>query len=211
MPSWETLAAFVIASSILIAIPGPSVLFVVGRSLAHGRRCGLMSVLGNELDALVLVAAVALGVGSVVAQSIVLFTAVKLVGAAYLIYLGIHAMRQRTVHFGDATRPRSLSSWVSLRQGFFVGVTNPKTIVFFVAVLPQFVIFDAGNVVGQMFILGLIFTVVVFACDSAWVLAAGAARGWFATSAKRLVALRTAGGAMMVGLGGALALTGTKA
>ena len=95
MPAFETLVAFVVASMILIVIPGPSVLFVVGRSLSLGRPGGLLSVLGNELGALPLVAAVALGVGTVVAESIVVFTVIKLLGAAYLVYLGVQAIRHR--------------------------------------------------------------------------------------------------------------------
>ncbi|MFV0432766.1 MAG: LysE family translocator, partial [Leucobacter sp.] len=95
MPTLEALAAFALASVILIVIPGPSVLFVIGRSLSYGRRGGLMSVLGNGLGALPLVAAVAFGVGAVVAQSILLFTIIKLLGAAYLIYLGVQAIRHR--------------------------------------------------------------------------------------------------------------------
>jgi threonine/homoserine/homoserine lactone efflux protein len=211
MPSWEALTAFAFASLILIAIPGPSVLFVVGRSLTLGRRSGLLSVLGNEIGALPLVAAVAFGIGTVVAQSIVLFTIVKLVGASYLIYLGVQAMRHRRDHPGiDATQYQSPSSWVSLRQGFIVGATNPKTMVFFVAALPQFVDFHAGNVAIQMMTLGLVFTVIAFVCDSIWALLAGTARLWFATSTKRLESVRGVGGAMMVGLGGTLALTGNK-
>jgi threonine/homoserine/homoserine lactone efflux protein len=212
MPSWEVLAAFAVASVIIIAIPGPSVLFVIGRSLSSGRRAGLLSVVGNELGALPLVAAVALGVGTVVAQSILLFTAIKLAGAAYLVYLGVQAIRHRRDHAMVATSGQPpASSWQSLRQGFIVGVTNPKTIVFFVAALPQFVDIHAGAVATQMMILGLTFTLIAWACDSVWALAAGTARAWFATSGERLSALRAAGGTMMIGLAGALALTSNKA
>lgn len=212
MPSWEALAAFVVASLIIIAIPGPSVLFVIGRSLSSGRRVGLLSVLGNELGALPLVAAVAFGVGTIVAQSILLFTVIKLAGAAYLAYLGIQAIRHRQDHAAILNPGQGqVSSWVSLRQGFIVGLTNPKTIVFFVAALPQFVDIHAGNVATQMIVLGVVFTVIAFVCDSLWALAAVTARAWFATSARRLAAIRAAGGAMMLGLAGALALTNSKA
>ncbi|BBX36586.1 translocator [Mycolicibacterium mageritense DSM 44476 = CIP 104973] len=213
MPSWEALLTFSFASLILIAIPGPSVLFVIGRSLARGRRSGLLSVLGNELGSLLPMTAVAFGVGSIVAQSILLFTIVKIVGASYLIYLGIQAIRHRRDHSGgtNATEQRPPSGWVTLRQGFIVGATNPKTIVFFVAALPQFVDFHAGNVATQMMVLGLAFTVIAFVCDSIWAVLAGAAREWFASSDKRLESVRAAGGVMMVGLGGSLALTGNKA
>ncbi|MFI2486628.1 LysE family translocator [Promicromonospora kroppenstedtii] len=229
MPAFETLVAFVVASVILIVIPGPSVLFVVGRSLSLGRPGGLLSVLGNELGALPLVAAVALGVGTVVAESIVVFTVIKLLGAAYLVYLGVQAIRHRrdgAEPDGDGAGPgnaagagagleapagrRTPSRWAILRQGFVVGVTNPKTIVFFVAALPQFVDVRAGQVPLQMMVLGLVFTLVALVFDSIWAVLAGAARSWFASSPRRLAAIRATGGGMMIGLGGTLAFSGSK-
>jgi len=213
VPTLEAVLAFAAASAILIAIPGPSVLFVIGRSLSLGRRGGLMSVLGNELGALPLVAAVAFGVGSVVAESIVLFTAVKVLGGAYLVYLGVQAIRHRSEGVDDAADGAGVapSSWSVLRQGFIVGVTNPKTIVFFVAALPQFVDFRAGYVPVQMMVLGLAFTLVALTFDSVWALLAGTAREWFARSPRRLATVRGAGGGMMIGLGTSLVVTGNKA
>jgi threonine/homoserine/homoserine lactone efflux protein len=212
VPNPHTLVAFAVASVILVAIPGPSVLFVIGRSLSLGRRAGLVSVLGNELGALPLVAAVAFGVGSVVADSIALFSIVKLLGGAYLVYLGVQAVRHRKEALDDPAQLdlAPTSSWRVLQQGFIVGVTNPKTIVFFVAALPQFVDFHAGNVPVQMIVLGLVFTVVAFLCDSVWALLAGTARLWFARSPQRLTAVRATGGSMMIALGGSLILTGDK-
>ena len=212
MPTLQAIAAFAVASMILLAIPGPSVLFVIGRSLSLGRRGGLMSVVGNELGGLPLVAAVAFGVGAVVADSIVLFTVVKLLGGAYLAYLGVQAIRHRRDGLDDTPGAAAAgpSSWSVLRQGFLVGVTNPKTIVFFVAALPQFVDFHAGYVPLQMIVLGLVFTLVALVFDSLWALLAGSARQWFARSPRRLSAVRATGGGMMIGLGGSLVLTGTK-
>lgn len=213
MPTLEALAAFALASVILIVIPGPSVLFVIGRSLSYGRRGGLMSVLGNGLGALPLVAAVAFGVGAIVAQSIMLFTIIKLLGAAYLVYLGVQAIRHRkdSVTDGTDSARRSLTPAVMLRQGFIVGVTNPKTIVFFVAVLPQFVSFEAGAIPLQMMVLGLVFVTIGFICDAVWAILAGTAQAWFAKSPRRLSGIRVIGGGLMIGLGGGLALTGNKA
>lgn len=213
MPSTDSLLAFSLASVVLIAIPGPSVLFVIGRSLSLGRRGGLWSVVGNELGALLPAAAVALGVGSVVAQSIALFTIVKLLGAAYLGYLGIQAIRHRRagLEILAGSPARRTSSRTMLRQGFIVGATNPKTIVFFVAALPQFVDFHAGAVPLQMLVLGLVFTAIALVFDSAWALLAGSARAWFARSPRRLSAIRATGGGMMVGLAGSLALAENKA
>lgn len=206
MPPLEALLTFALASLILIAIPGPSVLFVIGRSLSLGRRGGLWSVVGNELGGLIPITAVALGIGSIVAQSIALFTAVKLLGASYLAYLGVQAIRHRRDGLGDATEvtPRTVPSRTILRQGFIVGATNPKTIVFFVAALPQFVDFHAGAVPTQMMVLGLVFTLIALACDATWALLASSARAWFARSPRRLSAIRTTGGGMMIGLGGTL-------
>jgi len=212
VPSLEALIAFALTSVVLIAIPGPSVLFVIGRSLAWGRSAGLWTVLGNELGSLVPIGAVAFGVGAIVAQSVALFTVIKVLGALYLAYLGIQAIRHRRDGIGDASEasPRRVSPLVMLRQGFIVGATNPKTIVFFVAALPQFVDFHAGAVPVQMMILGLVFTVIAFACDATWALLAGSARAWFAKSPRRLAAVRGTGGGMMIGLGGVLLLADNK-
>jgi threonine/homoserine/homoserine lactone efflux protein len=207
----ENLWAFVVAAVILIVIPGPSVLFTIGRSLALGRVGGLLSVLGNALGVLPLAAAVALGVGAVVAQSVVLFTIIKFAGAAYLVYLGVQAIRHRADAAASVDRkaaPRS--HWRQLGEGFVVGVTNPKTIAFFVAVLPQFVSFSAGSIPLQLFELGVVFIVLALICDSVWALAASAARSWFARSPKRLEHLSATGGVMMIGLGGVLALSGNR-
>lgn len=212
VPSAEALAAFALASIILIVVPGPSVLFVVGRSLSLGRRAGLLTVLGNELGVLPIIAAVAFGVGAIIAESVVLFTAIKFLGAAYLIYLGIMAIRHR--HSGvnevDAPSAGPLTAGRVLLQGFIVGVTNPKSIIFFGAALPQFVDFHAGMVPLQMMVLGLVFAVIALVSDAVWALLAGTARAWFARSPRRIAATRTTGGVMMIGLGGALVLTGSR-
>ncbi|CCQ47729.1 lysE type translocator family protein [Pseudarthrobacter siccitolerans] len=201
--------AFALTSLVLIAIPGPSVLFVIGRSLALGRKGGLLSVLGNALGMVPQIIAVALGVGVVLAQSVVLFTIIKIAGAAYLVHLGIQAIRHRGGTAAAGPVPPS-STWRMVREGFLVGATNPKTIVFFVAVLPQFVDYAAGSIPLQLALLGVIFLVIALVSDSIWALAAGTARHWFARSPKRIASLSAAGGVMMIGLGGTLALTGSK-
>lgn len=209
MPPIENLVAFVAASVVIIVIPGPSVLFVIGRSIALGRRAGVLSVVGNALGTVPAVLAVAFGVGAIVASSIVAFTVLKIVGAIYLVWLGMQAIRHRNAHVtGAAVAPTS--SWTLLRQGFVVGLTNPKTIAFFVAVLPQFVDPHAGAVWSQLLVLGFLFQVLALTCDSVWALAAGTARTWFARSPKRISTLSATGGVMMIGLGGALAFTGAK-
>jgi threonine/homoserine/homoserine lactone efflux protein len=207
----ENLLAFAAAAVVLIVIPGPSVLFTIGRSLALGRLGGLLSVLGNAMGVVPLAAAVALGVGAVVAQSVVLFTTIKIAGALYLVYLGVQAIRHRRASGTAMTTgvaPRS--HWRQLVEGFVVGITNPKTIAFFVAVLPQFVDFSTGMIAVQLFELGLVFIVLALVCDSIWALAASAARTWFARSPRRAEGLAATGGVMMIGLGGVLALSGNR-
>jgi threonine/homoserine/homoserine lactone efflux protein len=207
----DSLLAFSAAAIVLIIIPGPSVLFSVGRALTLGRTGGLLSVLGNALGLLPVVAAVALGVGTIVAESVVLFTIIKVAGALYLMYLGIQAIRHRHDRAraaADGVPPRS--RWRQLGEGFVVGVTNPKTIAFFVAVLPQFVDLHAGAVPLQMLELGLVFFVIAVLSDSAWVLAAAATRAWFGRSPRRMATLSATGGGMMIGLGGILLLTGNR-
>ncbi|WP_308282570.1 LysE family translocator [Pseudonocardia nigra] len=184
MPSVETLLTFALAGIVLVAIPGPSVLFIVGRALAHGRRAALASVAGNTTGASLVVVVVALGLGAVAAQSAVVFTTIKLVGASYLVYLGVQTVRKRgdlVAALGSpAVGPDRRMFW----QGVVVGFTNPKVLVFFAAVLPQFVDADAGSAVTQMLVLGLLFAVIAAGLDSLWGLAAGTARDWFATSAR---------------------------
>jgi len=213
MPTTQALLGFALASFVIIVIPGPSVLFSIARSLSMGRRSGLVTVLGNTMGQVPLIIAVAVGVGAIVAQSIVLFTVVKLIGAGYLVYLGVQAIRHRNDH-ADAGGVDVLTA-MPLRtvfwQGFVVGVTNPKSIVFFLAVLPQFVDYRAGAVPMQMIILGAVFILIAMLSDSVWVFIAGTARDWFARSPKRLSTMRATGGTLMVGLGAALALSGNKA
>lgn len=204
------LLAFVLASALLIMIPGPSVLFVLGRSIALGRRGGLLSVLGNALGMLPAIAAVALGIGALVAQSVVIFTIVKIVGAAYLIFLGIQAIRHRKQRAMPDQTVAPRSTLRLLLEGFVVGITNPKTIAFFVAVLPQFIAHDAGSIPLQLAELGLIFFLMALIMDGTWALIAGSARAWFGRSPKRIERMGAAGGGMMIGLGGVLLLTGTK-
>ena len=209
MLSLEQLLTFALASVLLTLIPGPTVLFVIGRSLSLGRRAGLLSVVGNTLGLLPVVVAVALGVGALVAESVVVFTAVKVVGAAYLIYLGVQAVRHRGAD-AEALPTTSRSTLRIVRDGFMVGVSNPKAVVFLAAVLPQFVDHSAGGITGQLLALGLVFMVVALVSDGTYAYAAGTARNWFSSSPRRLSRMQASGGLMMIGLGGSLALTGQK-
>jgi threonine/homoserine/homoserine lactone efflux protein len=182
--------------------------------VALGRRAALLTVLGNAAGVLLLVLAVAAGLGAVLGavleRSSVLFDGVRLVGAAYLVYLGVDAIRHRkalsTVLDATVVRP----SRRLLREGFVVGVTNPKLVVFFTAVLPQFVRPDAGPVPVQLLILGSVFVALALVLDSIWALAAGTARAWLSARPHRLERLGGAGGVVIVGLGVRVALTGRR-
>jgi threonine/homoserine/homoserine lactone efflux protein len=204
------LLTFAIAAALLIALPGPSVLFVIGRTLALGRRAGLLSVVGNAAGMLVQTSLVALGVGAIVAQSIVVLTVIKFAGAAYLVFLGIQAIRHRREVSAPVEQGPPRSTMRLLGEGFVVGITNPKSIIFFVAILPQFIDPAAGAIPWQLAELGLVFVLLALVMDSTWVFTAGAARHWFGRSPKRLSQLGVAGGVVMIGLGGALAATGVK-
>ncbi|MCX6466109.1 MAG: LysE family translocator [Pseudonocardiales bacterium] len=214
MPSVETLVTFALAGIVLVVVPGPSVLFIVGRALAHGRRAALTSVAGNTVGAMVVVVVVALGLGAVAASSAAVFTTLKIAGAVYLCYLGVQTIRHRgAAALGDATPGAGVpgggpAGRTLFRQGVVVGVTNPKVLVFFAAVLPQFVDPAAGSATTQMLVLGLLFALIASVLDSLWGLAAGAARDWFATSPVRLRRLGATGGATMIALGAGLAVSG---
>lgn len=209
MPSLESFLTFTLAGVVLVVVPGPSVLFIVARALAHGRRAALTSVAGNTAGASLVAVAVALGLGVVAERSVAVFTALKLAGAAYLIYLGVQTIRRR----GDLALTLGAHPAADrrlFRQGVLVGATNPKVLVFFTAFLPQFVDPAAGSATIQMLVLGLLFALVASVLDSMWGLAAGTARDWFATSPRRLSRLGGAGGITLIGVGVALAVTGHR-
>jgi threonine/homoserine/homoserine lactone efflux protein len=207
----EHLLTFVLLAVVLILVPGPSVLFVVTRSLTLGARAGLATVVGNATGAYTQVVAVALGIGALVQESIHVFTAIKLAGAAYLVYLGAQTFchRRSLVAALDTPVERKRARRI-FADAYLVGVLNPKVVVFFMAILPQFVDPSAGAVAVQLLLLGAIFCLIALVCDSMWALAAGAARTWLAGSPRRLAAIGGTGGVVMIGLGAGLALTGRK-
>lgn len=205
MFSAENLLAFVVAAVIMVVIPGPTVLFTVGRSIALGRWGGFLTILGTAVGSVLLVIAVAAGVGIVIAQSLVLLTIVKVLGAAYLAYLGIQTIRhRREAAAATVQAPTTRSNFRQLAEGFMVSVTNPKSIAFFVAILPQFVNPSAGSIPFQMALLGSIVVAVGLVCDTVWVLASSAARSWFARSPRRIEAMSATGGGLMIALAVAL-------
>lgn len=206
VPTTSQWLTFVVASALFIQVPGPSLLFTIGRALTVGRRDALLSVVGNALGLVSQVLLVAAGLGAVVAASAHAYVVLKVVGAAYVVWLGIQAIRHRAdaraaLAAVDSREVARASARRSLRIGFTVGLTNPKSIVFFVAFLPQFVNERAGHTGVQLALLGLVFGAMAVTSDSAWALAASKARDWFARRPHRLDRLGTAGGVMMIGLG----------
>lgn len=207
----DTLLAFIVAAFVMVVIPGPTVLFTIGRSIALGRLGGFLSIVGTAIGSIVLVIAVALGVGTVIAQSVVLFTIVKVLGAGYLVFLGIQAIRHRHAAAAAVTGARTTKTGLQLLvEGFVVGLTNPKSIAFFLAILPQFVDLHGGSVPLQLFVLGVIVVAIGVTCDAIWVLLASAARDWFGRSPRRLSIMSATGGGMMIGLGAFLLLWSEK-
>jgi threonine/homoserine/homoserine lactone efflux protein len=205
------LLEFALLSYALILVPGPNILFVVSRSLQLGRLPGIAAVVGGQSGVYVQVIAVALGIGALVERSVAIYTVIRLAGAAYLIVLGVQAIRHRrslAAILGGAARPATIGRM--LRDGFVVGLTNPKAIVFFAAVLPQFADRAAGHVPLQLLLLGAIFVAIALVSDSMWALIAGTARSWFTRSPRRLELIGGTSGLVMIGIGASLALTGRK-
>ena len=205
--------AFAAVVSVLIAIPGPSVLFTISRALTVGRRAALLTVIGNELGLCVQVIAVAFGVGAVMERSAQVITVVKLAGAVYLAFLGAQAIRhRRSMAEALAARVAPVRPLRAIRDGFVVGVANPKTIVFFVVALPEFTTTAPGHlpVPAQMLILGALFPVIALVLDSAWAAIAGTARQWLVGSPRRLALIGGVGGLVMIGLGVSIAATGRE-
>ena len=196
---WE----YCIAAVIIILAPGPSVLFVIARAIAWGRATAIATVAGNVMGAFSLSVVVAVGLGPILQRSELAFTSVQVLGGGYLVYLGISAIKHSQIHASDMTNQGDIrpSKWKSIRDGYWVGALNPKGIVFFAAILPQFVDREAGGVTSQLILMGAIFGIFAFFSDGGWGILAGTIRNWLATEMIRLVRMRMAGGIVMILLG----------
>jgi threonine/homoserine/homoserine lactone efflux protein len=188
---------------IIILAPGPSVLFVIARAIAWGRKVAVFTVAGNVTGSFVLSVFVALGLGPILQRSDLAYTAVQWGGGLYLMYLGFDAIKHRKVHAADMTNQGNTEPTAlrSMRDGFWVGALNPKAIVFYAAVLPQFIDRDKGQITAQLILLGAIFSTLAFISDGSWGLLAGTARAWLANDPSRLEKLRATGGSIMIILG----------
>lgn len=208
--SVDQLVGFALAAVALTVLPGPSVLFVVSRVLSEGPRAGFATVAGTEAGVLLQGVCVAVGLGDLVQESILAHTVVKAVGAAYLIYLGARAIRDRS-RLSDRLRDGLHSEPGRLaRSGFIVGATNPKGFLLFAAILPQFVDPQRGHATEQMIVLAAVAAAIAFATDSCWALLAGRASRWFSSSPRRAEQIGTASGAVMIGLGVSVAAGGRQ-
>jgi threonine/homoserine/homoserine lactone efflux protein len=204
--------AFALASVVLIVIPGPGVLFIVGRALSHGRRTAVATALGHAVGNYCVAALVAVGLGTLLQRSDQVFLAVKLAGALYLVWLGVHAIRHRKDLAGalEAAAPAPRQGWRAFRDGIVVGLTNPKAYILFGAILPQFVNRPAGHLAAQMLLLALVPCAIGAITDCTWGLAASGVRSWFASSPRRYAMVGGAGGLAMIAVGVTVAVTGRK-
>lgn len=202
----DTLLPFIAFSLVIIAIPGPSVMFAISRALVLGRRGAIITVVGNGIGVFVQAVAVSVGLGILIESNEVLMTVIRLAGAGFLIYLGINSLRHRRDGIDSPETANKTPSRNLLRESIIVGMSNPKTIVFFSAIFPQFVDAARGPIVLQMLILSVVFVVFGISGDAIYALSAGAARDWFAQSPQRIVTIRVIGGTLILGLGVATAL-----
>ena len=196
---WE----YLIAAILIMLAPGPSVLFTIARAIAWGRRAAVATVFGNATGMFLVSVLVAIGLGPVLQSSKPFYYAVQLLGGLYLIYLGYAAIAASKIDAQSMTSTEGLKPSIitSIRNGFWVGVLNPKSIVFFAAILPQFVDQEKDNVTAQLLILGAIFAAVALISDGSYGFLAGTVRNWLAGDVKRLIFMRRFGGVVMIGLG----------
>ena len=197
------LPEYIVAAMVIILAPGPSVLFVIARAIAWGRKTAVFTVAGNVTGAFALSTLVAIGLGPILQKSDLAYAAIQWGGGLYLMFLGVDAIRHRRVHAEDMRNQGDIAPGIarSMRDGFWVGALNPKGLVFYAAILPQFVDREKGNVALQLIFLGAIFSILAFISDGSWGLLAGTARQWLATDPKRLEKLRATGGTVMIVLG----------
>jgi len=210
MPTPRTLLLFAPVALGLLVIPGPAVLYIVARSIDQGRAAGVASVLGIHTGSLVHVAAAAVGLSALLVSSTVAFGVVKYAGAAYLIVLGIRKLLERTDEDPDVDEPPSRSLRSIYLQGIVVNVLNPKTALFFLAFLPQFVDVDRGAVWLQMIVLGMTFIALGMISDGLYAMVAARAGRLLRSSARFRTAQRYVSGGIYVSLGAVAALSGSR-
>jgi threonine/homoserine/homoserine lactone efflux protein len=209
MANLTHLPLFILASVALLLTPGPAVLYIIARSVDQGRRAGLVSVCGIEVGNFLHVIAATLGLSALLLSSALAFTVVKYLGAAYLVYLGLRKLVMRdTVQAPGNRQPRSHRRVFS--QGVVVATLNPKTALFFVAFLPQFVDVSQGAIAAQLLVLGCIFVMLGVVSDSLYAVLAGTVGQWLKGSPSVVRAERYVVGSVYIGLGVTTALAGGR-
>jgi threonine/homoserine/homoserine lactone efflux protein len=213
-PSAPLLLGFLATAITLIAIPGPSVMFIIGRTLSHGRKAGLLTAVFNAAGTSVWLLAVALGLGGFLASIPAALNVIRIIGALYLGYLGIQSIRHRKADEAamlerekagvDAAAPSD--GWRIARDAFLIGLSNPKVAVFFFAVLPQFIA-PGANYMVQMLTLGLAFEILGVLGDSTYALTAAAARSWIFGRSGRVATIVGVGGVLISGLAAYLVIS----
>jgi threonine/homoserine/homoserine lactone efflux protein len=211
MPSPSTLAAFAVSSLLLIILPGPAMLFLVARGIAGGRKVGALSALGIESATAVYVLATALGLTAVLAASSLAFSVMRYAGAAYLVFLGVRTIRDRRDPQAPAVTTADRTLWGSWRQGFLVGISNPKVALFFLAFFPQFIHPDAGPVATQVLVLGAVVIGIGTVLDVSYGVLGGVVRARTSRRSSAARRGRLAVGLTYIGLGGLTAATGQRA
>jgi threonine/homoserine/homoserine lactone efflux protein len=207
IPGIAQLSLFISAALVLLLIPGPAVLYIVGRSVEQGRGAGFVSVLGVHTATLVNIVAAALGLSAILASSALAFSVIKYAGAAYLIWLGLRKILGSAEAAGAIKLARH-SYGRLFRDGFVVNLLNPKTALFFLAFLPQFVDLSRGHVAVQIVFLGLVYTALGFVTDGSYALAAGTAGNWLKRNRAYLKVERYVTGTLLIGLGLTAAFAG---
>ena len=208
IPNPSSLLLFVSAAVVLLAIPGPAVLYVTSRSIGQGRSAGLISALGITVGTMVHAVAAAVGLSALLMSSAIALSVVKYLGAGYLIYLGIQKLRREEALAPSQDAPRTKLSRV-FAQGIIVNILNPKTALFFFAFLPQFVDASRGSVALQILFLGTLFAAMGMTSDSLWALFAGTVAQGLNRNARWNRTQRYVSGGMLISLGVATALTGS--
>lgn len=201
MPELSSLISFLLIALVVIVIPGPSVVFVIGRAMILGTKGAIQSVWGNALGVGVQILAVALGLGSLISSSEFLFDVIKILGALFLVYLGVQGIRHRGEFSAGLEEGKRAGTTRVLLDSVVVGLTNAKTLVFFIATFPLFVRPEQGSPITQMLVLGGFFFVIGVISDMVWAIAAGSARQWLSKSSSRLEWVRLGGGVALIGLG----------
>jgi threonine/homoserine/homoserine lactone efflux protein len=210
IPSATSIGVFAVAATLLLLTPGPAVLYVVARSVEQGRIAGLASVFGITTGTLVHVLASTLGLSALLASSAIAFALVKYAGAAYLIYMGVRRILKRNDAPASPLKLQKRSLGRLYRDGFIVNLLNPKTALFFLAFLPQFVDPARGAVPFQIAFLGLLFTLMGLTSDGLYALVAGTAGSWIKRQSRYLDWERYVTGGVFIGLGVTAALAGGR-